>query len=152
MADLNELADRVEKASGPDRRLDAQIALACLPEYAGWIEHPAGNGNQWGEIAPSREAFDDWLIHDGSPCLVGSPPFTASIDAAMSLVPEGEGRWPQMIYRGPNPNNGDQAHRVEIWWQSRNPDKGHSKASFALALTAAALRALAAHPTSEEMS
>lgn len=85
-AELNELAARVEALSGPDRRVDAAIALACVPEFVGWIEHLANNGNQWGEIAPSREAFDEWLIHDGEPCLVGSLAYTASLDAAMTLA------------------------------------------------------------------
>ncbi|MGQ2942957.1 MAG: hypothetical protein ACT6Q7_03030 [Blastomonas fulva] len=89
MTTHNDLAERIERADGPDRALDVQIALACMPEYAGWFPHPANNGNQYGEIAPSRAAFDEWLFRDGPPCLIAVPVFTGSIDAALALVDDG---------------------------------------------------------------
>lgn len=82
---MTSLTERIEAATGPCRDLDAQIALRCLPQFSGWIEHPANNGNQYGELAPSREAFDEWLIHDGEPCLIAAPAYTSSLDAAMTL-------------------------------------------------------------------
>lgn len=58
---LLELAERCEKASGPDRELDAQIAAA----------------------------FHLKQLTYQSPEWIKDPEFTASLDAAMTLVPEG---------------------------------------------------------------
>lgn len=85
-ADLSALIARLEAAEAGSRELDAKIALLCLPEFSGWIEHPANNGNQYGELAPSREAFDEWLIRDGDPCLIAAPLHTISLDAALALA------------------------------------------------------------------
>jgi hypothetical protein len=60
MTDLLQLADRCEKATGPDRQLDADIFTAL-------------------KLVPDRK-------HDGYPFYA----FTQSLDAAMTLVPEGE--------------------------------------------------------------
>lgn len=60
------LADRVEALSGPCRETDAAIH-AALAAIADW------------------EGFPDWIVPDNS------PPYTGSIDSAMSLyldVPE----------------------------------------------------------------
>lgn len=59
MSDLDELIQRLEKATGPDRELDIAIASA-------WKQHHSGR----------------WSI-------VNAPYFTSSIDAALTLVPEG---------------------------------------------------------------
>lgn len=62
--------------------------------------------------------------------------------AALTLVPEGEGRWPQVYYVGPNPNDQRYGHRWSVWEKGKiEPHKGHNKDSSALALAAAALRA-----------
>lgn len=62
---LTTLAERVEQASGPDRVLEAEIyrGLAGLPIY--------------GVLTPQGEVADR------------VPHFTSSLDAAMTLVPEG---------------------------------------------------------------
>lgn len=68
---LASLADRVEALSGPCRETDADIAEACGLAPDGWMRVKGG-----------------WIHREG----VGSrsaPKFTASLDAAMSLVPEG---------------------------------------------------------------
>lgn len=57
---LADLIVRLEKAEGPDRDLDIDIAKACLPEH---------HSGRWGRI--------------------NTPEFTRSIDAALTLVPEG---------------------------------------------------------------
>jgi hypothetical protein len=62
---LLELATRCETAEGPDRALDAEIALT-----QGWTAH----------------AGDNWIGPLGQICV---SPWTGSIDAALSLVPEG---------------------------------------------------------------
>lgn len=55
------MQDLIERLEkGPDRQLDIAIANACLPEH-----------------------------HSGRWSIVTAPAFTASIDAALTLVPEG---------------------------------------------------------------
>jgi len=63
MSSLIELAERIESAAGPDRQLDDAIWLA---------ENRAGRGSERG----------GWL-YDLEP----APGYTASIDAAMTLLP-----------------------------------------------------------------
>ena len=63
--DLVELASRVEAATGPDRKIDALIADAT-----GW----------W---AAERERLGPF-----APTVLEAAAFTASLDAAMALVPE----------------------------------------------------------------
>jgi hypothetical protein len=83
MADLLELADACEAAEGPDRELDCAIAVSAAnffeipPRYDGG---PIGYGYhdaKGAEIHPG---------HGGDQMV---PAYTASIDAAMTLVPEG---------------------------------------------------------------
>ncbi len=57
------LAARCENATGPDRELDADIALT-----QGWTEHPG----------------DNWIGPFGQ---IAVPYYTASLDAAVTLVP-----------------------------------------------------------------
>jgi hypothetical protein len=109
MSALLDLAERCERATGPDRELD--------------------------------RAIRDAVYH---PCLNNGATYTASLDAAMRLLPQGEGRWPQLEYIGPNPNNPSDGHRVKIWSKGSKPVRGENPVSFALALCAAALRARAA--------
>ena len=64
MVDLNELADRVERLTGPDRDVDALIKQAlCI-------------GKDWSRATP--EASRVWSLH-----------YTDSIDAAAALRPDG---------------------------------------------------------------
>lgn len=152
--DLQRLVERIEAATEGARELDAKIALACDPEFAGWIEHPANHGNQYGEVAPSREAFDEWLIGDGTPCLISTPAYTRSVDAAMTLVPEGAGLsiqrywiaavdgpvWSAGISTGGIPSN------------PRRVFESYDAANAALAITAAALRARITQETHNDPS
>ena len=125
-AEIIALAERVEGAEGLDRELDRLIAFAT-----GW-----------------RMRDGDWIEPRGFRLPIGTlavPPFyTASLDAAMTLVPDGEGHWPQLIYTGTNPNNpAKQRVRYEIWAKGYSkPARGHA-ATPALALTSASLRAIA---------
>lgn len=75
MPDLDALIGRLEAASGPDRELDEAIALLLLPELAelprteaGGLMHP-----RYGKIAPAER-------------------YTDSLDAAISLLPDGRCR------------------------------------------------------------
>lgn len=115
MTDLLKLAERCEQATGPDRELDYAIADAAL-----------------GSIKPPfRRGYCER--------------YTASLDAAMTLVPE-ETRWPWNVtiataYRSVSviPNHGDS-------YGVNDPFCGHSRgkaATVPLAICAAALRARA---------
>lgn len=82
--DLNDLADRVEKLEGPCRETDAEIALAIGRFYLAEPRYE-GAGRMYG-----------YVDQDGSRVEPGNgsgasliPRYTASIDAAMTLVPEG---------------------------------------------------------------
>jgi hypothetical protein len=68
---LLELADRCEKATGPDRELDADIASSL-----GWRFRPSFRATMIVAFDPSGIARP-------------APRPTSSLDAAMSLVPEG---------------------------------------------------------------
>lgn len=128
---LEALAVRCEAASEPSVELDGLSAAATgamsAAHFVAWEEYQI-NGHSWKPSDP-----------------VPVPPsrYTASLDAAMTLVPDGNGRWPQVEYIGPNPNNKAVGHRWRIWLEGRPRMTGHSLASAALALTAAALRARA---------
>ena len=65
------LSERVERLEGPDRDWDTEIAHACGAEYgpkSGWCDNESG---------------DYWTVEN---CALH---YTASLDAAMTLVPEG---------------------------------------------------------------
>lgn len=79
------LAERCEKASGPDDVLDADIFQAMRPELASdpWKRVTYPNGKH------------PFFVDDSDPGMMGiaSPPrFTASLDAALTLVPKGH-KW-----------------------------------------------------------
>lgn len=64
--------------------------------------------------------------------------------AALMLVPEGEGHWPQVYYTGINPTNpNSQRCRVELWGKGLRRLARSNAATPALAFCAAALRAQA---------
>ena len=73
------LADRAEKATGPDRELDELISAA--------VEGAVREVQQDGRTAYHSLDGGTW-VHIRVP----QPGYTASLDAAMSLVPEGW-RW-----------------------------------------------------------
>lgn len=81
MTDLLALADRVEKLTGPDRDLEAEIWLACTP---------GATRNKWSYVhkATGRECTVD-ETRDATDRLIIVPEYTTSIDAALTLLPEG---------------------------------------------------------------
>ncbi len=112
---LEELAVRVEGAAGPDREIDAQIAGGL-----GWCVGPEGNrGGRCG-----RTPQGTWKV---------VPRYTASLDAAMTLVPEG---WTGIVQLT------GAAELVDARNDSRRV-RALACETPALALTAAALRSRA---------
>jgi hypothetical protein len=67
---MDELIARLEQATGPDRELDRQIKMA----HAGWLSTQGASAEQM-VAAVGGNLYDDPL------------PYTASIDAALTLVP-----------------------------------------------------------------
>ena len=132
-AALLALADRVEAMTGPDRGVDAAIVLAIC--RGATVGHYAADDD--GDIVFHAAAIG---IRDKSTC----PHFTASLDAAMTLVPEGvcgEKRFLQLTIA---PLGCDIVeYRCEII-DTIGGQKSCSKAlTEACAITAAALRAIA---------
>lgn len=116
-ADLIALAERVERAEGLDRELDAEIApLKGLRRV--------DEGQPIGRV---------WYDHRGHG--VPLPAFTASIDAAMTLA--GEREWSVSHF-----GSGHQAG-AEVWFHADEQSKCSEAATPSLALTAASLRAIA---------
>jgi len=78
MSDLTKLADRCEKANGPERELDCLIFeaqhLLLLPIHRGTIDGK-----------PTGQYFDQ----DGNQLPERAPFYTTSIDAAVTLIPDG---------------------------------------------------------------
>jgi len=78
-ATLLALADRIEKLTGPDREVDRDILRATSDKV---VANTVGEGSP---IRASELPDDRWYdaIWAQVPC------FTSSLDAAMTLVPEG---------------------------------------------------------------
>lgn len=78
MSQLQELIARLGKATGPDLKLDAAIKVAAntRPDWAVKVKEPLVQDGIFVKVGKS------------GPSLVVEP-YTASIDAALTLVPEG---------------------------------------------------------------
>lgn len=128
---LLEVAERVEKATGPDPVIDAEIHIAL--------------GRSDGRHIATITGF---CAAEGIPA-IPAPAYTSSLDAAMQLVPEG---W-HAAKLGERLDDGDRTRRTYsgAWGarlhltenRLRNLAYG-SAPTAALALTAACLRARAA--------
>jgi hypothetical protein len=131
---LLELAERCEKAEGRDRVLDGDIADA-LDLAPGWAGERLSGLNQatW---STGRDYWD-------------APAFTRSLDAALTLVPEGL-EWELLAYDAKrDPRFGRFQARIMLLTYTEDPEELGPQAiangtAPALALTAAALRARAA--------
>ncbi len=83
MGDFQSLISRLEKTEGPDRELDAQIELALdFPDYR--VPKELLNLKSGGY----QEALER-LTHDGFGSGRSPHRYTAALDAAVELVPEG---------------------------------------------------------------
>lgn len=137
MTNLSDLIERVEAATGPDRRLDAEIAAAVrmgLPSGCDW----AFRFPKW-EAAPNQTGtvriIGNW---DGNGDHIAgnfcSPAYTGSVDTAMTLVPK---RWDWLISKGD-----DEPAIASVGPADSVSEFMTSAATPALALVAASLRAL----------
>lgn len=81
MPDLKELIERLERATGPDRQLERDILSAIFPEKWKKSQSPIG------VVSPE----DRVMFRDVGTFGWDAAPFTSSIDAALTLVPEGYG-------------------------------------------------------------
>lgn len=139
------LAERCEMASGPDRELDAAIRCAVFAPAGAFVEQSPINGawcvyeTGYGGKKRSWEAR-------GLSQLQRLGEFTASLDAAMTLVPEGLD-W-GIAHFGPR------GSEAQAWprgaHDSADKVTGSSDTIPALALCAAALRARAHQETSND--
>ena len=121
MTDTHELISRLEVATEGSRELDEAIATAI-----------------WGEPKPSGNVGGVRILvwqHNGLERSI-APEFTESLDAAMTLVPEGES-W-DCGWEAANPHG-------MAWVGSNNPQVIASTPTLALCI--AALTARAACPT-----
>ena len=117
MTDLNELLERVKKATGPDKELDADILKALgFHAWAGRMSYPKP---------------PIWVDFGGSD-------ITASVDASLALV---ERRLPNTMKRVCDDDNGDP--RAELVTETMGYAREHG-ATWPLAILAALLSALIA--------
>ena len=116
--DMGGLIERLEAASGPDRELDEAIADALFPAepFVQLADAPPGTG------------FRAWR-QDGH--VQSALRYTASIDAALTLVPEG---WAKNVI---DCDNGDAL--VELWTDTLS-SAARAK-TWPIALCLAALKA-----------
>ncbi len=136
-AALLALADRVEALTGPDREVDALISATARTGYG--IEF------QWALKYPAWIGGEDGRVHlEKNGPSFAPPAYTASIDAAMTLVPNDVDICTNS-YRT-NSEHEYVSYITDKRWNEEEPDgvfeqgDGHS---LAAAITAAALRARA---------
>lgn len=129
---MNDLASRIEQAEEADRDLDCEIALAIDGGEIIWL---MANGTM--EQYPARKYESS--MHVGGFGKAPVPLYTSSMDAAISLVPEGR-MWRCDFLPARHANK-----QVGSAFVAIDGDTYHGDArTYALALCAAALRARAA--------
>ncbi len=132
MTEIEKLIERLEKATGPDRELDARIELTRRSFLFGSAAVAgAVIGTSLNNVASG------WIAGLGEQP-ISAPHYTSSIDAALTLVPEGwkvdflqqllgEGYWTAGLYTRPG----------------KHTLRTHANSDFAaIALCIAALRAM----------
>lgn len=135
---IEQLIERIEAADGPDRGIDVAIFKMLHPEYASDDWRLYGSG--------LRHVYDSSDARCTPPPEACPPYYTASIDAAMKLAPEGSHCG--MGYD--SPPTGETVGKAWAWvrckvngvWEETDIDwRGHRPPSMAPALCAAALKA-----------
>lgn len=117
------LSERVERLEGPDREIDFAIGevVMCLRHVgAGLYDTDSPSGPYYSEDGGDYPAY---------------PHYTASLDAAMSLVPEG---WNCAVFR----RQDWKQQNAQVWHSEQRGSTNHGDAATpAIALCAAALKA-----------
>ena len=124
LGELGELAERCERASGPDRELDAAIARAI--GFGCVAQDPQASGDGWIAWTGPHFRSGPWERLKA---------YTASVDAAMALVPKG------LMFE--LTTTGFKPGATVCGSSISDTHEGSYAATPALALTAACLRALA---------
>lgn len=132
---LLQLGARCETATGPDRELDAEIAVAVYGGEIVWL-----TANHTMETYPVRKHSS--RDHVGGFCKAPVPSVTGSIDHAMGLVPESDSACGERFRLEAYLTNGVLAEHVRASAWVPGSERVFA-ATPALALTAASLRALA---------
>ena len=164
MTTLEKLIERLEKATGPDREIDAEIMFELYATPVGKEDDGGPSGYLWPKDDPSwsfgirfpgkdRAWFADkrkgrptlLIERDGALVLMNDlriPLLTTSLDAAMSLVPEGH-FW---FLSAGRMTQGEPLYAAEIFapivGQHVVVGEAEHEASAALALCLASLKAL----------
>lgn len=125
MTSLLSLAERCEAATGPDRELDGEIALA-----SGWtfVKMKGDAQPYW-----RKPGVTDYFSRERS----GPPRYTESLDSALTLVPEGM----EWLVRTPSKNA--ISNKTQFYANVGNQVGEAHAETAALALCAAALKARA---------
>lgn len=138
---LRSLLERCEKASGPDRELDADLAVAM-----GHFDYRLRYGLEDCRIVRGRiidaNQVEVGVVGKGGLLFIDDlPKFTASLDAAVALI---EKALPGWDWRGQS--MGSDGCFAEVWWHGWRDDTViHAEAkSPTLALLSALLKALIA--------
>lgn len=159
-AEIVRLASLLEKATGPDRELDARIWCA-LRGYR-YKDHFEAYGTALTQVEYTRPPARRREVTTGIASRPHAAAYTASLDAAMTLVPEGWAverlsAWPASPEGASNQSAAqssvtlcgtsvERMGRRMIWGHGgRDGRVDATAATPALALTAAALRARAQH-------
>lgn len=142
-AEIEKLIERLEKATGPDRELDAEIA-ATLRIYRGQHKWAAEWSGEW----RAAKGLVHLMGEFGSRGNFRPPAFTESIDAAASLGPDESGFSIDTLGKGNGWGLGDTKPRAvrnqsEDQWTYHGWE-GASGATPAIALCIASLKAIAA--------
>jgi hypothetical protein len=144
---LRQLAERVMAATGPDRELDCDILGAVDPERLAYFDA------EYERLKTAIEAMGPEAVKHRMPGLRSHshhpPAYSRSLDAAMTLVPEG---WLPLM---DSTDATDGGHSVELYGPDDTPIVSAKASTLPNALTAATLLAIAStqdHPQHEERS
>ncbi len=136
MINLSELAERIEALHGSDREIDCLIKQIATPDLEIMTDGGSYDGKRNAEYVKLKDLdLSDWEDWQGMGIQIEAPAYTASIDAAMTLV-SNDNLTREIVY-GP---------WIPGWVTITNAETGKTYDGEAitpeLALCAAALRAM----------
>lgn len=127
---MKDLIERLGKATGPDRELGNAILFAV-----GWIQDEVGNGPNRSTVWVSPDDAGDQFF-DGD-----HPNPTASIDAALTLMPEGHAAAVGTMAFRDNPMNREENMPWATYWTPFGAPHSFYARTPPLALCIAAMEA-----------